>query len=266
MIDWRLGYVRCLAMHLVPIAFTLFLKLSLGKCSEIATTLVDACQNRNMIALGDSLTEGLYMNTEGSRYECCHSYVERLAQLLPKSCEIAMAGKSGEKANTIYERIPRHLALHANSKLFVILAGTNDLDQGLPNSKIIRDVLRLHKLALNSSSGYTDPIVYTIAVTIPPGGTRINPDDRMNINLQIKEYQQRCAARVALLDLDTIFNESDPIINEQYYCKDQLHFTPSGYDLFAGQIYETMQNFTITEDTLPPLPSSCLDLDGDNIP
>ena len=229
----------------------------------LPTSVVDVVHGRKVIALGDSFTEGLYMTAAGDRYLCCHPYSEHLKQLLPDS-EVIQAGRSGQTAIEIVERVPRHLAMHENAKLFVILAGTNDLDRRFPVNKTVHDVLRLHKLALNSSSsGFADPIVYTVAVTVPQAREgRFPPGEREAINEKIAEYQRACSSRVALLDLDQWYNMSDPVHADTYYCKDGLHMTITGYDRFADIIFQVLQNFSISDSTTP-FPPSCLTVDTD---
>jgi len=228
----------------------------------LPTSVVDAVKGRKVIALGDSYTEGLFMSASGDKYLCCHPYSGRLQQLLPAS-EVIQAGRSGQTAIEIVERIPRHLAMHENAKVFVILAGTNDLDRRVPVNKTVHDIMRLHKLALNSSSsGFADPVVYTVAVTVPQAREgRFPPGEREAINQKIAEFQRACSSRVALLDLDQWYNISDPVHADTYYCKDGLHMTEVGYDRFADIIYDTLQNFTVVADATPFHPS-CITVDA----
>ena len=228
-------------------------------------TMVDVCKNRKVIALGDSLTEGLFMTPNGDKYLCCHPYAEKLSQLLVgNNIEVLQAGRSGWTANQVLtDTLPRHLALHVNSKVLIILAGTNDLDKHLALNHTIRDILRLHKLALNSSYSYPDSVVYTIAITIPQAKKANSgwENDRIYINERITAFQQRCSSRVALINMDIPFNQTDPNILELYWAKDTVHLNEKGYDQFAEVIFNTMKSFTVTNAELP---SSCMDLDMDN--
>ena len=227
-------------------------------------TLIDVCKNRKVIALGDSLTEGLYMTPAGDKYLCCHPYAGRLSQLLVgNNIEVLQTGRSGWTANQVKSDLPRHLALHVNSKALIILAGTNDLDKHTGVNHTIRDILRLHKLALNSSYSFSDPVVYTIAVTIPQASAAASiwEKDRIYINERITAFQQRCSSRVALINMDIPFNQTDPSILDMYWSKDTVHLNEKGYDQFAEVIYQTMNSFNVTNAELP---SSCMDLEADD--
>jgi hypothetical protein len=77
-----------------------------------------------------------------------------------------------------------------------------------PNATIIDNIKELHRIVLASST-----LVYTLAVTIPQIEHLLHSernDERLYINQEIRNFQSRCSRRIALVELESVFNLSVP--------------------------------------------------------
>ena len=216
----------------------------------------------NILCFGDSLTKGW-----GPGHENTHPYAAFLADFTErtviKSAERGMvpeiiedrtvveSGYSGEKTNTMVERLPAALK-RAHPGLVIILGGTNDLGSPLDISRetIVGNLKELHYLAHNATAKDGGG-VHTVHLTIPPSKfiTQDKERDRnlkriaINRDMQqfAKEYNSDDKRRgnVYVLDLEDIFLPFD--VFSSMWLPDGLHFTPKGYKEIANMIEHLMK-------------------------
>ena len=224
--------------------------------------------NRNLIALGDSLTAGY--NPPGPN----HPYTIKLSQNLP-GINILNMGVSGNRTDQMYfrltgQRIPtlspalmpddntggqnsNILQKYPNPAIVIILAGTNDLFSTLTNDQIISNIKLLHTTVLNKST-IQNPI-YTIAMTIPQNNLAPNSPNygtpfisnfdtnRKIINIGIRNMVNNSQGKIFLVDLDNICDQT-VTYNAHCWSSDYTHFDNDGYDVVGDKIYNALSTFT----------------------
>ena len=223
---------------------------------------------RNLIALGDSLTQGYIPS------KIYHPYTIKLSQKLP-GINILNMGVSGNRTDQMYfrltgQRIPtlspalmpddntggqnsNILQKYPNPAIVIILAGTNDLFSTLTNDQIISNIKLLHTTVLNKST-IQNPI-YTIAMTIPQNNLAPNSPNygtpfisnfdtnRKIINIGIRNMVNNSQGKIFLVDLDNICDQT-VTYNAHCWSSDYTHFDNDGYDVVGDKIYNALSTFT----------------------
>ena len=210
----------------------------------------------NIIAFGDSLTEGMHR----SEYGGFAPYTTTLEDLLnnndqTKQYQVINDGISGECVfMEMASRLPISIQENAqNLKLVIILGGTNDLltldcDN---NVNLTKEIINLHTIA--HSRGYR-----TIMMTIPEANvandnqvlttTSYETFHRLwwNTNQALRQYAVANKGSTTLCDLARKFPMHS--LNEQhkaYYWSDDLHPTPKGYEKMAYLLYEIISKINL---------------------
>ena len=95
--------------------FVMFLQESYGN------TLVEETSSKSIVAFGDSLTEGYWKRTTFQEIPEFHSYALRLQNLLKNQSSMVQVGISGERTNSMVQRLPIVLKKYPETKLVIIL-------------------------------------------------------------------------------------------------------------------------------------------------
>ena len=250
-------------------------------------SMVDEVKGLKIIAFGDSLTAGYWKGEcpGNRRTRRCptspppylsilsvnrsqldpfyHSYAHKLRALLQNTSTVVEVGKSGERTDEMLFRLPLVLRQHmATTKVVIILGGTNDLGFGrMQPADIVENIKQLHRLAFNSSTlsaaGHRS-VVYTVAVTLPPSQWTQRPPHaakRLDVNGKIRAFAGRCAAWMAFVDLEPVFDLNVEKSFAKYYSPDGLHFNPHGYDTFGELLFKAMSSFAVKDG---PFSLDCL--------
>ena len=207
-------------------------------------SLVDIVNKRTILALGDSLTAGSVYPTKRKSFP--HPYEWHLQDLLRNSTSIVQAGIPGERTDQILKRLPALLQANPTIKVVVILGGTNDLygRRWAVPANIITSLQNMYRLIWNTSP--SDPI-FIVAVTVPQAPALMSGvlgDARSLVNRNIREIQKRCSARMALLDLENSFDQTDKENISKYWSPDLIHFNSRGYDEMGEMLYRVSILFT----------------------
>jgi len=191
-----------------------------------------------IIAFGDSLTEGYYM--QGRNF---HPYTIKLQELLSSmkgkaSNEIMNCGISGETTDEMRPRLKSLLLQEyvSECKAVIILGGTNDLgSQNVEN--IVNNVTWMHDLVLSHK-------LQSFAVTVPETyAEKIAPiyaTVRKSVNSRLSTF---CAERsIPIIDLAE-FIPYDAKDGATKLWDDNLHFSPAGYDKFGKLVFESVKGY-----------------------
>jgi lysophospholipase L1-like esterase len=219
-----------------------------------AVNLMTLSKGKKIIAFGDSLTRGYHVSHKTAKPKF-HPYVHTLSLMMNYSSQIVEAGLNAELTQHMIGRLPDVLELNPGFKVVIILGGTNDL-WGLKNENTsVINIKELHRIAL-STGNTTDPI-YTVAVTIPqaPPIELNNSPHRRLLNEGIRKFSERCSQRIALLDLESAFNQSVPGNSEKFFGPDEIHLNVHGYDRLGELLHHVMTTYPINPG---PFNISCL--------
>lgn len=213
--------------------------------------LLDVVHGKTILAFGDSLTHGMYVQQDGE-WRKTHPYAIRLQELIiqakgDNTTTIIESGISGEQAKSMAHRLPSDIQKYS-PKLVIILGGTNDLGMHSPVEHTIKNILKLHETALKSSISESDP-VYTLAMTIPELTWTKEDTGRLKINREIREFVNRCRNRVAFLEMEHRFTQKNAS-NMIYWSPDKVHFSPLGYDMIGQYLYEAIRDFSLDAKTV----------------
>jgi len=203
-----------------------------------------------ILCFGDSLSRGLFVAENGDWHKN-HPYAKELNRLLNNESVALAAGVNGELTQDMVERLPRVLEAHPLTRAVIILGGTNDLGHRKPAEEVIANIVKLHKIAHNATVPNNNdpdeqdhPTVFTVAVTIPQARWPFDPQVRLAINAGIRQLAKNDTCHVALLDLESQWNQSVPA-NAKYWSPDFVHFSPTGYDAIGQLAYDVLRETTI---------------------
>jgi lysophospholipase L1-like esterase len=190
----------------------------------------------------DSLTKGYY--NYGMEY---HPYSIILNKHLEENnlsdkYFVYDSGVNGETSLSMRSRINLELET-CKYEIVIILAGTNDLGR-YKSEDICANLKAIHETALKTCK-------YTIAVTVPCATLDAKSEEedwgkyqnnKKMLNLMIKEFVEQ-NDRIELVDLYEIMNVNSYTTEEEVkkIWDDRLHFTPHGYDTFAGAVWPVLQ-------------------------
>ena len=232
--------------------------------------LLEIAKGGKVLTFGDSLTAGLHVNMTGlsnfssplrqrlgntsrgsfgsggqvsshsmfsRRQMMFHPYGLKLGELM--GSEVVTSGLSGESTGNMAHRLPVVLSNLTNVKVVILLGGTNDIGMKFKSDLIISNILSMHKWLHNTTNNF-----YTIALTVPPINFPFhNHTHRGIVNEGIRKYAKLCSHRVALLELDQIFQPFNSTENQDYW-SDRVHFSAKGYDKLGETIYNFMKATT----------------------
>lgn len=217
---------------------------------------------------GDSLTHGLVVSSEGlGRQRSLHPYTLVLSELLnntfPSDKEkvtVVEAGISGELASSMVYRFPL-VVEETNPRVAIILGGTNDLGRHSTAIDIVRNLAQLHNVTLRRSGGELSHDEqygnshFSVAVTIPQLAwlrymteekAAIHEEKRKQINQMLRLMAAQCPSRIALLDLETAFDQTrEGHVNDKYWSIDFVHFSPLGYDEIGRMAFGVLERFQV---------------------
>eukprot|EP01125_Pyxidicula_operculata_P013618 TRINITY_DN4516_c0_g1_i1.p1 TRINITY_DN4516_c0_g1~~TRINITY_DN4516_c0_g1_i1.p1 ORF type:complete len:212 (-),score=8.98 TRINITY_DN4516_c0_g1_i1:115-750(-) len=197
-------------------------------------------QHYNIVfSLGDSLTEGYYINDRGFRN--FHPYTTKLDSLIQektgdKSYIVFNSGVSGETCKEILNRFESNLKESLQGMTYtlthaVILAGTNDMGYG-DATQICNTLQSIYELAFKL--GFKKVVV----VTVPQ--TKYNENwyltKRAEVNKWIKQYQKDHSDKMYLVDIESAIEYNTENFG------DRLHFSPAAYDYFGQLVFDTIVN------------------------
>eukprot|EP01038_Epipyxis_sp_PR26KG_P008449 gene8449-11427_t len=215
-------------------------------------TLKSFLENSTIITFGDSLTHGMYIDKIGGPHKH-HPYSIELEKILRKNdinTIVIESGVNGERSSSMVHRIKRVLnnplihdfnhTIQNYKRIVVIMAGTNDLHHGGSEHQILQDVIKLHKIS-HISGRKENFNVFTILLTIPQVGyfDTNNELKRIRINDELKMYSLNCSHVVELQEMDQYLDIKNSN-NNIFWCPDNLHFTPTGYDKIGNIVYEAL--------------------------
>jgi lysophospholipase L1-like esterase len=194
-----------------------------------------------IICFGDSLTVGYQSPTAECPVPQETPYGAFLQEHLGLRARVAVSGVCGELTGEMAMRFRRDV-LDRSPAVVVVLGGTNDLGWNARPADIMRNLLKLHELALAAG-------IRPVAVTVPsirPEGSAEEGDGlrwvedhiarRLDLNRLLSEY---CASRgVACVDLFTATAEPETCRLAAPYSNDGLHLSTDGYRLLARLLYE----------------------------
>ncbi|XP_066935572.1 uncharacterized protein [Clytia hemisphaerica] len=212
-----------------------------------------------VLALGDSLTEGLY-DREKLLF---HAYTLELKRLLSKNKKIKddltliNAGVSGERTSQIHKRLLSHLVSSQQFTVAIILAGTNDFmdiirkvgeSETHLNASCVdlaRQIQALHNMCHSKS-------IMTVLLTIPEiTNERDDKRDvfqkfkhcRTIVNYQLRSYANGLPPKLTVLvDFEKFVSDKTDKKDERgKFWSDNVHFTPYGYDEMGSFIYKKMK-------------------------
>lgn len=225
-----------------------------------------ATKFQKVLCFGASLTEGLTIveDVGGLWRELYTPYSDVLVTSLgPRGLAVENCGRSGDRAANMRERLSGLLETPVSSagssdggssdgghSVVVILAGTNDLSDGLSGTEVADAVIELHHTALASNGEGILSTAATVAVTIPALGPQCDeasPDSdyeqrRQSANAALRVWVSSAdaAGRVLLVDIDAHF-DSARVDSTTKWCPDGVHFSAAGYALLGKLVLEAIR-------------------------
>jgi lysophospholipase L1-like esterase len=193
---------------------------------------------KNILAFGDSLTEGYYRF--GTKF---HPYSLKLESLLVQhgAFDVMNLGHSGEETWQMVRRLEQILQRSFKYDYVCILGGTNDLaDSSETSSSIFGRLQVLYEKVLACDSKL-------IVVTIPPTAFDSKEEDYLKTKLQINEMihefylKHKEMGKVEYVDLYSAVPYYESNGSKSPLWDDNLHLSPAGYDKFGELVYESLK-------------------------
>ena len=181
----------------------------------------------NILAFGDSLTEGLC-----NKYSWeMKPYTNRLQTLLGEEFEVHNAGVSGEETSSMLTRLPK-LLKNNQYKFVFILGGTNDMST-LKAETISQNLIKLHRYALTAGC-------ISFALSIPEmkfGSSLFKNEKRITINRALEDFAEQNENCFFVPWADAIPNnyargDSHPMWS------DNIHLSQEGYEKMGTVIFD----------------------------
>lgn len=126
--------------------------------------------------------------------------------------------------------------------LVIILAGTNDMGYGHGETRIMDDILQLHKIALE------EDVPKTIAISLPPSGYQSFNDEARKladqINRSLKEACNGANSRTIFVPFPFEYERGGA-----YWDPDSLHFSELGYKTLGESLIATVESALTSIET-----------------
>ncbi|CAF4125483.1 unnamed protein product [Rotaria sp. Silwood2] len=210
------------------------------------TLLKKERQPLQILALGDSLTEGYYNNGQSF-----HPYATHLTNLFDSAnipVKIHQQGVSGQRVlPDMVKRLRSLLGKNVSYDWIIILGGTNDLSSNFLAEDIFKKGLEpMYEMCLNHAQAKAKLAVMTVIENAHYSPTHKQEKNRQNLNKMIRNYVANAndQKRVCLVDLDKGIPYRSVIDNteRQRIWDNAVHLTPAGYDRMATLIFDTIKN------------------------
>lgn len=194
-----------------------------------------------ILCFGDSLTAGYQAPT--SEYPVIREtpYGAFLQERVGSAARVVVSGVCGELTGEMAMRFRRDV-LDRKPTYVVVLGGTNDLGWNAAPPEIMRNLVKMHELALASG-------IRPVAVTVPSIRFTMGDEEseqrrwieerigrRQALNGLIADYSLRRG--VPCVDFFAATAEPDSLQLAEPYSNDGLHLTTQGYELLADLLYE----------------------------
>lgn len=204
---------------------------------------------RGILCFGDSLTKGLAPDLSPTEWEKYWPYTKQLKILISKHFnndtsvipKIVDDGINGELVSRMKHRIS-FLLSKSLYDVVVVLGGTNDLGHHRSKDEILKDLYDIHHTIYNFGLKSNRTIV-SFAITIPPLSWPVNQTVRADVNNALKEYVNKNITMTYLIDLDKVLTTTHT--DKKYYSTDNVHFSPSGYDLIGELVFHSLKENSI---------------------
>jgi lysophospholipase L1-like esterase len=210
-------------------------------------------RDMNIVALGDSLTEGVGDSTKSGGYL---AYLERklLAHKAIKNVNITNLGKRGLRISQLDEVIHKNKDVLQQADMITITIGGNDmmkvvrshffdLSYSLFEKEQKKFAVKLEKLLETLRTINEDATIVLIGVYNPFGTLQAIPEIEQVVQLWnegSKEIMDKYENTVFVEVADLFANRDDVLYNDQFHPNDV------GYQLIADRVYERMKE----EETL----------------
>ncbi|GLC37015.1 hypothetical protein PLESTB_001401400 [Pleodorina starrii] len=195
----------------------------------------------NILAFGDSLTEGYY--NYGIHF---HPYSNKLEELLNSngySAKVHERGNSGERVmGGMERRLPQLLHQFERNGIrlnwVIVLGGTNDLGYGADPNSVYAGLQSLYA-ACHSHGARV--LALTVLQNAGSNGDLI--DDRTRLNDLIRGTPAGGQDYVTVLDVERQlpYPRSREDAQALALWDDMLHLTPAGYDALGQIVYDTLK-------------------------
>ena len=189
--------------------FALFILIS---CGDSSTSLSPLDSSANILAFGDSLTEGYGVKE-------AESYPAYLTELTNRN--VINAGISGEVSKNGLRRLPGLLDMH-EPDLVVICHGGNDILKKQSMSAMKANVMEM--IALSQAAGAD-----VILLGVPNFGLFLSSHD---VYVEIAE-------QTGVVFLDELIPD---ILSDNSLKSDTVHPNAKGYQVMAETIFNTLKN------------------------
>jgi lysophospholipase L1-like esterase len=210
-------------------------------------------KDMNIVALGDSLTEGVGDSTKSGGYL---AYLEKklLAHKAVKSVTVTNLGKRGLRISQLYEVINKNQDVLQQADIIMITIGGNDImkvvrshffDLSYPlfekeQKKFAR---KLEKLLATLRSINEEASIVLLGVYNPFGALQTIPEIEQVMQLWNEGSKEIIAQyeNMLFVEVADLFAERDDV-----FYSDQFHPNDLGYQLMAERVYERLE----AEETL----------------
>ncbi|MCI4626479.1 MAG: GDSL-type esterase/lipase family protein [Candidatus Magnetoovum sp. WYHC-5] len=180
-----------------------------------------------IITFGDSLTVGFQSPTMNTWYTET-PYAGFLSDMLNGKADILVKGINGELTEEMVERFERDV-VSLKPHYVTILGGTNDIGWGVNVTKIMQNLFKIYKTAI-------DAHIKPVAITVPSlrdYDPLIAPRQLINDLIKKKCHE----LDIPVIDLFRATAEKGTNRLAMQYSNDGLHLSTAGYRLIAELLY-----------------------------
>ena len=209
-------------------------------------SILNYTTERGILCFGDSLTKGL--SPEKEEWEKYHPYSIQLSRLINNhfnnvtNVKVVDDGVNGEQTSRMKHRITLILSKTLYD-VVIVLGGTNDLGHRRSKDEILTDIYEIHSTIHNFGIKSNRTIV-TFAMTIPPLEWKVDETVRAEVNNALREYVNKNITKTYLIDIDKVLTTTHN--DKKYYCPDNVHFSPIGYDLIGELVFNGLKENFLT--------------------
>jgi len=218
---------------------------SMNSINSNITSILNYTKERGILCFGDSLTKGL--SPEKDEWEKYHPYSIQLSRLINNhfnnvtNIKVVDDGVNGEMTSIMNHRITLILSKTLYD-VVIVLGGTNDLGHHRSKDEILNDIYEIHSTVHNFGIKSNRTIV-TFAMTIPPLEWKVDETVRAEVNNALREYVNKNITKTFLIDIDKVLTTTHT--DRKYYCPDNVHFSPEGYDLIGELVFSSLKENSI---------------------